>query len=99
MQGTGAAIAGVFEAWKALRAAEEQQHSEAPHRHTEEVEPAVLKSQNDSETHTSSTEPIESLSVTTKTTARSHLRADPVWQRLGPPCKGGREPCMLPYRH
>ena len=53
----------VFEAWEALRAAEEQQHSEAPHRRAEEAESAVRKSQNDSETHTSATELIESLSV------------------------------------
>ena len=53
----------VFEAWEALRAAEEQQHSEAPLRRSEEAESAVLKSQNDSETHTSVTELIKSLSV------------------------------------
>ena len=47
---------------KALRAAEEQRHSEAPHRHVEEAVSAALKSQNDSETH-QCTEPIESLSV------------------------------------
>ena len=41
----------VSEAWEALRAAEEHQHSEAPHRRGEELESAVLKSQNDSETH------------------------------------------------
>ena len=38
----------VFGAWEALRAAEEQRHSEAPHRHAEEAASAVLKSQNDS---------------------------------------------------
>ena len=53
----------VFEAWEALGGAEEQPHSEAPHRRAEEAESAVLKSQNDSETHTNATEPIESLSV------------------------------------
>ena len=42
----------VSEAWEALRAAEEQRHSEAPHRHAEEAVSAVLKSRNDSETHT-----------------------------------------------
>ena len=51
------------EAWEALRAAEEQRHSEAPHRRAEVAESAVLKSQNDSETHTSATELIKSLSV------------------------------------
>ena len=53
----------VSEAWEALRAAEEQRHSEAPHRHAEEAASAVLKSQNDVETHTSATEPNEILSV------------------------------------
>ena len=48
---------------EALRVAEEPRHSEAPHRHKEEAASAVLKSQNDSETHTSATEPIESLNV------------------------------------
>ena len=41
----------VFETWEALRAATEQRHSEAPHRHAEEAASAILKSQNDSETH------------------------------------------------
>ena len=53
----------VFEAWEALRAAQEQRHSETPHRHEEEAASAVLKSQNDSDTYTSAMEPIESLSV------------------------------------
>ena len=49
----------VSKAWEAVRAAEEQRHSEgaAPTRS------AVLKSQNDSETYTSATESIESMSV------------------------------------
>ena len=42
----------VSETWEALRAAEEQLHSEAPHRHAEEAASAALKSTNDSETHT-----------------------------------------------
>ena len=36
---------------------------------------------------------------TRKTTTRSHPRVDPVWQRLGPPWRSGRKPCMLPFRH
>ena len=47
----------VFGAWEAPRAAEEQRHFEAPHRHAEKAPSAVLKSQNDSATHTSATEP------------------------------------------
>ena len=53
----------VFGAWEALRVAEEQRHSEAPHRHAEEAASAVLKGQNDSERCTSATELIKSLSV------------------------------------
>ena len=36
----------VFGAWEPLKAAEEQRHSEAPHRHAEEAASAVLKSHN-----------------------------------------------------
>ena len=47
----------VSEAWEPLRAAEEQRHSEAPHRHVEEAVSAVLKSQSDSKTHSSARNP------------------------------------------
>ena len=50
----------VFEAWEALRAPEEQRHAEAPHRHAEEAESAVLKRQSDSKTHTSARNPSRS---------------------------------------
>ena len=41
----------VSEACEVLREAEEERHSEAPHRHVEEAVSPVLKSQSDSKTH------------------------------------------------
>ena len=61
------------EAWEALRAAEEQRHSEAPDRHPEEAASAVLKSQNESKTH-QCTEPIEILSVNHQKRQRRVIR-------------------------
>ena len=56
----------------------------------EDAASAVLKSQNDSKTH-QCTEPTEILGVATKTTAKSHPRSDPAWQRLGRKWKQRRE--------
>ena len=51
----------VSEAWEALRAAEEQRHSEAPHRHVEEAVSPVLKRQSEkTHTHTTARNPSRS---------------------------------------